>query len=148
MKAYRASNHTATPALTCFALCREDAEAYLDNPGFGGNTLYSAVLPFRRRDARVLDVSDLDSKTAQLRAVMEAGGMTEEQIDEEIFANASECVGDLHACCSQRRLVHAAFEQLTQRFDAVIFTDSYPDNCTTVMILVDMAVEMTDITPA
>lgn len=148
MRVYRASNHTATPAFTCFAMNQADAVAYMDNTGFGGARLYRCELPFSLSDSRVLNVSDLDGLTTQIRAVLLAGGMSDEQVQDEIDANASECVGDLHACCSQTRLVRAAFAKLAEQYDAVVFSDSFPAGCTTVMLLVDgISVEMTDITP-
>lgn len=149
MRVYRASNHTATPAFTCFAMEREDAVEYMDNSGFGGARLYRCELPFDLSDSRVLNVSDLDGLTAQIREVLLAGGMPMEQVQAEIEANASECVGDLHACCSQTRLVRAAFAKLAEQYDAVVFSDSFPAGCVTVMLLNEgVLVEMTDITPA
>lgn len=149
MRVYRASNHTATPAFTRFAMERSDAVEYMDNSSFGGACLYRCELPFELSDSRVLDVSDLDGLTAQIRAVLMAGGMTVDQVQAEIEANASECVGDLHACCSQRGLVHAAFAKLAEQYDAVVFLDSFPAGCITVMLLIEgVTVEMTDITPS
>ena len=41
---WRAANEAETGTTACYAEAREDAEAYLDNPGFGGRNLYRVTL--------------------------------------------------------------------------------------------------------
>jgi hypothetical protein len=51
---YRAADEDLIVDVASFAAAREDAEAYLDDPGFGGSTLYRAEVTYS--EDQVLDV--------------------------------------------------------------------------------------------
>jgi len=55
MKIYRASKDDYIGQGFSFAEKKEDAKAYLDNPGFGGACLFSAKIPANHK---ILDLTD------------------------------------------------------------------------------------------
>jgi hypothetical protein len=57
---------------TCFSPERESAEAYLNNPGFGGTILFTMTLDIDMDT--VLDIRN-ESDAAQLSALVEASGV-------------------------------------------------------------------------
>lgn len=59
---YRAANHAEVRVGYSFSEDREVAEAYLRNPGFGGETLYAAVVEL----ADVLDLTDAEDEWTAL----------------------------------------------------------------------------------
>jgi hypothetical protein len=126
---YRASNHTDTPVFTCFAKEQEDAEAYLDNPGFGGDTLYRVSIKL----GKVLDLTGTDGLLPQCRELLEEAGFDRDEVEDICNGAGFECVGDLPAHVSRRVL--EAVKALGETYGAVKFTDSFPANCTTYMLL-------------
>lgn len=65
MKLYRASNDDHISDSASFAETRETAEAYLDNGGFGGGTLYTADV----EPSDVLDLTGDDAMSELLAAI-------------------------------------------------------------------------------
>ena len=55
MRVYRAANDDFLMQGFSFAEIREDAEAYLDNPNFGGSAIYVCDIP---SDHSILDITD------------------------------------------------------------------------------------------
>ena len=61
---WRAADDDLIVGSASFAAEREDAEAYLRNPGFGGRSLYRAIVEID--DAQVLDLYDLRDPIARI----------------------------------------------------------------------------------
>lgn len=70
---YRAADTDTIVGSASFAADIESARAYLDNPGFGGRTLYVAEVDMD--DAQVLDLYDLGNEEA-IAALMERTGLS------------------------------------------------------------------------
>jgi hypothetical protein len=64
MRLWRAATDDHIGDSASFAECRESAEAYLNNPGFGGDTLYRADV-----DADPLDLTGDDAMDVLLDAI-------------------------------------------------------------------------------
>lgn len=108
---YRAADNTNCDYLgtTSFAARIEDARAYTDNPGFGGQTIYSvAVEPL---PAEVLDLIDGDAPRWLQRVIDNHGAAA------------------LSWCLTASEQVRAALVEHGIRW--VRFTDDYPEGCET-----------------
>ena len=70
---FRAGNDDVMTGPTSFAADIDDARAYLDNPGFGGGTLYETTVCICRR--ALLDVTDSSDQEAAIR---EAAGLSDD----------------------------------------------------------------------
>lgn len=106
---YRAADDDYIGDTASFARCREDAEAYLDNPGYGGSRL------FRARVKIDMDrVLDLTTERDPLERVCEVIGTPSPGAigAEEYVPRVSD------------RLASAGYEW-------VVVTDSYPADCET-----------------
>jgi hypothetical protein len=69
---YRAADSSDITGPTAFAAARETAEAYLDNPGFGGAILWTVQVDVP--DAAILDVRS-ESDSEQVQAIVAATGL-------------------------------------------------------------------------
>ena len=119
MKLFRAANDTNTNVdTTAFAVTREDAEAYLDNPGFGGANLYEIDVDIS--DAEVLDLTeDIPDWLA------------------ELIPGAYDCIG---AIIGMTIGLSDAIAERGYRWVRLI--DSYPEDCVTMMLIgTDMDIE-------
>ena len=74
MKLWRAAQDDIIIDLACFAVDRSDAEAYLDNPGFGGPNLYYAYVTPKK-------VLDLFEERRPMPVLLEAAGLDPEADD-------------------------------------------------------------------
>ena len=139
MRLYRAAHSTHLPAFASFAAsCGTDgATSYLDNTGFGGDTLYRVTLP-EPDDARVLDLLDSEDPGQAMREFLRVAGWTEESIQNLWDSNSCECVGSLRGASSAARGAFAAVA--AQGYDWVVFYDSYPEGCVTWLALSDHAI--------
>jgi hypothetical protein len=124
MKIYRAANDDYATAGTCFAIEKNDAVAYLDNPGFGGSSLYAA-------DVDVENVLDLTDRRDNWDGLSEALGY---EVDPQKYG------------CHFARIVSDddLLNELAEKFDWIKFQDDYPENCITICPLSDAAVEQID----
>lgn len=70
MKLYRAADDDVIVGSASFSEDLEAAELYMDNPGYGGSTLYQVEID--PDDYRILDLTDCDDEH---QAVMDAVGI-------------------------------------------------------------------------
>lgn len=120
MTLYRASNYASTNSdTTSFAARRADAAAYLNNPGYGGATLWRTEVEIV--DSEVLDITD--GAPEWLRDLVERHGAI--GIEEAIGAISK--VSDGIAA---------------RGFRWVRLIDSYPDDCETWILIGDMDLDM------
>ena len=139
--AWRAADTAYAGPGACYAEDRVSAEAYTDNPGFGGATIYEVRIAL---DARILDL------TGPTRRARLAGIVAEQQYcDEctEIVADC-ECGDDQWAPDADRAAdrcrdrcytpyIHDAVEEYASDIAAagwthVRYQDSYPEDCITI----------------
>jgi hypothetical protein len=108
MKLYRAADTDILTGPTSFAADLDCARAYLDNPGFGGSTLYQV-------DVEPESVLDLTDESDQLDALVELTGI------------------DMGSTTADHMLAHehvvASLVELGYTW--VRLTDTYPDDCET-----------------
>jgi hypothetical protein len=118
---------------------RADAEAYRDNPGFGGPNLYRLDLP---SDVYVCDLTcgALSAHDA------DDGDMIEELADvlrRHGHNDLADDVLDDLACGVDYAHQHidraAVREALVQHYDAVLLADSYPEACMSYCLLEDFS---------
>jgi hypothetical protein len=99
---------------SCWAESKADAQAYLDNPGFGGNTLHA--VEFTVDFDRVLDLTGA-AAVKQLANVMDR--------DQQDLMDLG---GQVWHCWENSSRIR---EWLANRYDWVKYTDDFPVNCTT-----------------
>lgn len=121
MKLYRATadqtDAETIPAGTCWTPEEETAEAYTDNPGFGGEHIVSIEVDMD--GARVLDVRGRNAR--DLSALASALGM-------EASDWRDDGLDSVFAVLENRRKVAAAVAELA---DWIIYSDDFPENATT-----------------
>lgn len=111
---YRAADDDYLSDCASFAAYRSDAEAYLDNPGFGGSRIW--VTEVEIDDDAVLDIRS-SRDDAQVQALLDA-----------IESDREPCGATVDAILGEPAVVEA----LTSRgYRWVRLTDSYPDDCET-----------------
>lgn len=121
MTVYRAANDDYVSAGFSFAANREDAEAYLDNPGFGGSTLYVAEI-----DGLILDLTRERDNWEDLSAIV---GEIDPFEYGHHFARALTASDSIIAALAEAG------------YDAVMFTDDFPIDCVTFVPVSERAVE-------
>ena len=115
---YRAANDTSCPSTSMsFAKRKADAREYLDNPGFGGSTLYRLTISLD--DSAVLDLRDGMPKWVR-----------------SLWADCNERNAGTFAvfCTTDADFISAARER---GFRVVRFVDDYPETCETWAFLFD-----------
>lgn len=116
---FRATNSpedaNAIPKGTHWSPDRETAEAYQDNPGFGGSEIVSAIVP----TAKTLDVRGKDARDLNRLAEQVDG-------DREAWRDAG-----YDSVFSVIENVPSVREKLKETSDWLIFLDDYPENATT-----------------
>lgn len=107
---------------SCWAAARTDAEAYLDNPGYGGGRLWTC-------EVEPEYVLDLTGRYPPWR-VLAAAVMPDDDEDDRIDASddwrmtQGSIYGVLENISAVRREVEA-------HYDWVVYDDDYPDGCQT-----------------
>ena len=111
---YRAADDDYLSDCASFAADQSDAEAYLENPGFGGVTLWQTTV-----DVAVDQVLDIrsDRDDDQVAAILDAIGSDREP-----------CGATVDAILAEPRTVEAL---VAEGYRWVRLTDSYPEDCET-----------------
>ena len=130
VEVYRAANTSDHGKGTCWAERKEDAEEYLDFPGFGGHNLYKATLTLGRGE--LLDVTNI--KNSEWLDVVEGAGYDVREYPGQIMSRTG------------RNYPYAAWEEdkeikkeLARRgYTVVKYVDDYPQHCITYQILKDL----------
>ena len=156
MKLWRAQeNETLEDGIfqgMCFTEKKEDAEAYQDNPGFGGKNLLSVEI----EDSRILNLGDIEELVDNLNEsfideFFENNGRVPEYIDENWFWENV----DLDE--KKRQYVESLqdeswylwdawernpeiIEDLGKNYDWVVYEDNFPDGCITYMAARDIKI--------
>lgn len=120
---YRAADDDCVSVCYSFAREREHAEAYRDNPGFGGETLYRVRLDL----GRVLDLTDEGDEWEALSEIV--GEEVQPSRWQYHFAST------LTTCTDMAARVAAA------GYDWVCFRDDHPEGCVTYVPLTAAAAE-------
>lgn len=124
---YRAARSAQIARGANFAAKRECAEAYRDNPGFGGPRLYEA----RVRDEYVARIDEAGDLWNLLQRVnVERGPIWLREMAKDSRENAREYVRHqyVHEYTADSPRVLAV---LAQGWDWLVFQDSFPANCET-----------------
>ena len=108
---WRAADNDYIGHTASFASCRIDAEAYLDNAGFGGSTLFQT-------EVEPENVLDLYDSADSIEDLLTALGMDE--LPSHVVADSA----DVAVCQLQSELEAAGFEWVRVR-------DTYPTDCET-----------------
>jgi hypothetical protein len=111
---YRAADDDYLSDCASFAADQSDAEAYLDNPGFGGSTLWETTVDVA--DDQVLDIRS-DRDDAQVQAVLDA-----------IDSAREPCGASVDSILAEPRVVEAL---VARGYRWVRLTDSYPEGAET-----------------
>jgi hypothetical protein len=112
MRLYRAGNSDILTGVTSFAADIADAREYLDNPGYGGNTLYTVDIDI---DAEhVLDIRD-SSDGAQVDALIEITGIDMGAVTADYMLSAGHVIDAL----------------IDRGYYWVRLMDTYPEGCET-----------------
>ena len=146
---WRAASTKETGRGACFAALRQDAEAYLDNPGFGGENLYSVDV----NPEYVLYLDDI-------RDIGEYLFTEEEILDQacELGLDHGEELSDFFKRISINQLIEDSGKcyihdymddpeirnRLAEDYNWVVYEDSYPAQCETWMLL-DGDLELTEV---
>lgn len=112
---WRAADDDSIDHTASFSACREHAEAYLRNPGFGGRVLHRARVQID--PAALLDLYDLSSDDA-VQALLSRISM------DRVPAHAIGLTADVLAPQLQSELEAAGIQWVRVR-------DTYPDDCET-----------------
>lgn len=129
---YRAAQDDYTFSGMSLAARCEDAEAYLDNPGFGGANLYSMTVAIDPdRVLRLDDMYDLAD------ALIAAGWSDDHRLD--IVENLGGTGAYIFEILAHRKGVASA---LARSYDWVVFADNYPVGCETWWALVEPTAEL------
>lgn len=117
MKLYRAADDSfLNIGSTSFARYIDDARAYLDNPGFGGESLHALTVDID--NATVLDIRD----RAGMERLGDILGLDEYEITMQAGGDAHEIVDRVYSAVEA--LVAAGIRWL-------VCEDSYPERCET-----------------
>ncbi|GIV50914.1 MAG: hypothetical protein KatS3mg038_1435 [Candidatus Kapaibacterium sp.] len=143
MLLWRAAHNSRIFRGACFAARREDAEAYQDNPGFGGPRLYCVevdprdVLDCTGRDAlrrlaaayvRAADADDLD----ELRSLCweRAEYLGREPTEADMVAElADRWAGEMVFQILENKT--GVLDALARHYDWIVYEDDYPEGCVT-----------------
>ncbi|GIV50238.1 MAG: hypothetical protein KatS3mg038_2201 [Candidatus Kapaibacterium sp.] len=160
MKLWRAAHNSRVFRGACFAQDRRDAEAYLDNPGFGGPRLFCVevqpthVLDCTGRDGlrrlaaayvRAADDDTLDDLRSLCWDRAQACGRNPDEID-LIDELADRWAGEMvfHVLEDE----HGVLDALCRHYDWIVYEDDYPEGCITWLYTgrspVDQLTEVTD----
>ena len=119
---YRATDNPTATKGAHFAESRIDAEAYLDNQGYGGATVYEYSVD----DANVLRC---DSVTELVEIYMSSLDADDDRSADDIRSDWTDSgISYVHDALEQ---VDGLVDLLAKEYDWVVFVDSYPDDCTT-----------------
>lgn len=123
MRLWRAMDRNGyTGQWSCWSECREDAEAYLDNPGYGGDTLHVAEVDLT--DARILDLTEGNEFLRLASALYD----DEDERFEAIQRWSGQGLGYAYEVWENNR---EAARLLAERYDWVVYVDDYPDGAIT-----------------
>jgi hypothetical protein len=111
---YRAADDDYLSDCASFAADREDAEAYLDNPGFGGSTLLKTTVEVD--DDAVLDIRS-SRDDAQVQSLLDA-----------IDSYRDPCGASVDSLLGEPSVVEAL---VARGYHWVRLTDSYPEGAET-----------------
>lgn len=118
---WRATDSGYCGTWSCWAEDREDAEAYQDNPGFGGETLYQVDVEVDW--PTVLDLAGLKDLDA-LRLVAEIADLDEEWVEDAFRSTAY-----AYEAIEGRNKLRKAFVEAGYLW--IRYMDSYPYDCRT-----------------
>ena len=121
MTVYRACDEGYAGPEACYAESREAAEAYLDNPGFGGRHLWEVHLA---EGTKILDLTDRDWKSD----LSEQLGMR----DEWGYPDRDPWFGFAHAGEARENILDLDDELVELGFTHIRYVDDYPADCVTI----------------
>jgi hypothetical protein len=111
---YRAADDDYLSDCASFAANRDDAEAYLNNPGFGGSKLWQTT--FEVDDEAVIDIRS-DRDDVQVQALLDA-----------IESDREPCGASVDSLLAEPSIVEAL---VARGYRWVRLTDSYPEGSET-----------------
>ena len=121
---YRAADSNTATAGTHFAEHKSDAEAYQDNPGFGGANLYEFDIPV----VSPLRLKQTDARDLKPLAVSVAGITGEDARDLVDFWRNQSGYDSVFNVLENAKGVEDA---LAEKHDAIRFLDDFPENAAT-----------------
>lgn len=107
---------------SCWSERREDAEAYLNNPGYGGDTLHAVEVDLT--DARVLDLTGSNELRLLARALYD----DEEERYEALQRWSGQGLSYAYEVWEENS---EAARLLEDRYDWAVYLDDYPDGAAT-----------------
>ena len=118
MRLWRAMDrHGYTGQWSCWSERREDAEAYLDNPGYGGDTLHVTLVDLT--DARILDLTEGNEFLRLAWALYDNEEAQQEALQRWSRQGFSYAYQVWENNSDEAQL-------LAQRYDWVVYEDDYP----------------------
>lgn len=133
---YRAADQSTARQGACFTSSQADAEAYLDNPGFGGATLYSVEIDPRFRLECLGRRNGLQELAEDL---FETLGGDHESADDLRQSWVDAGLTRVFQVIENRPAVKRA---VAASYDWLVYEDDYPEGCETWMYLGDGEIEM------
>lgn len=140
MKLYRAAKYDSLYTGCCFAADLASAEAYTDNPGFGGPVLFSATID--TDSARIVRFTTIRELADALVDAVSTDDLIDffDTTDAYDIAELLDATGTLYPWTVNPKL--EAF--LGTHFDWAVYPDDYPVGCETWCILSDSAASATE----